>query len=138
MRTYEHRMTGELDYAVWYVSDECTKQVNADKPDYLAWLSEGNTPAVIPFVPPILPTQEEINAEICRQSIYKKLNIRRAMRELGLESVLNTFLQNEQFKTDWDDATEINLDDAMVQSALQSASLDVNQIKLKIYEMNTR
>lgn len=56
MRTYEHRMISESDYGVWYVSEECTKPVNKDKPDYLQWIADGNTPEVIPYVPPTPPT----------------------------------------------------------------------------------
>jgi len=52
-------MTSESEYQVWYVSEECTKPVNKDKPDYLQWIIEGNIPEVIPYVPPIpIPTED--------------------------------------------------------------------------------
>lgn len=45
-----------------------------------------------------------------------KLQIRRAMRALGVENVLNSILaSNDQFKNDWTDAQEIDLNDPMVQ-----------------------
>ena len=74
MRVYQHR---EIDavhgYQVWYVSDECTKQVNKDKPDYLTWIADGNTPEVIPYVAPTpipLETlrQQAIDLSVTRRS----------------------------------------------------------------------
>lgn len=130
MRTYEHRSTA-TGYNVWYVDEGCTKQVAKDKPDYIEWL-KNNTPAVIPYVAPVLPTQAEIDAEICKQTVFKKLDIRRAMRELNLEAILDTLLQDTTFKADWNDATEIDLSDPYVVQALASVELDVDVIKLQI------
>ena len=48
-----------------------------------------------------------------------KLQIRRAMRALGVENVLNSILaSNDQFKNDWTDAQEIDLNDPMVQQVV--------------------
>lgn len=70
---------------------------------------------------------------IAPNSMFSKLQIRRAMRELGIENVLDQILENnEQFKKDWNDAQEIDLQDDMIQSAIQSGLISqsmVDQIK---------
>lgn len=101
----------------------------------------------------ITPTAQE---KILAQSNFSKLDIRRAMRAMIIsqtriaaavygepdivttvtnEAVLDALLTNETFKKDWQDATEINLDDAMVKQALTGANVDVNAVKLKILEL---
>jgi hypothetical protein len=138
MEKYLKVYVSETEYKIVYVYEDGRKQDVSENQDlYQAWLARGNEPEVVPYVIPVPRTQEEINAEICKRTVYKKLDIRRAMRDLGLEAVLDAFLQNETFKKDWDDATEIDLSDPMVIQALASASLDVNVIKLKIHEMST-
>ena len=53
--------------------------------------------------------------------IFTKLAIRRACRNLGLESKLDALLaSNELFKKDWDDAQEINLADSITSQALRT------------------
>lgn len=135
MRTYEHRMISESEFEVWYVDGEYQKKVNDDKPDYLQWILNGNTPAVVAYVAPEVLTQEQINAQICTRSIYTKLEIRRAMRALGNESMLDALITNTAFAKDWNDAIEINLSDALVADALALVQVDVNAVKLKIHEM---
>lgn len=57
---------------------------------------------------------------IAPNSMFSKLQIRRAMRELGIENVLDQILaNNEQFKKDWNDAQEIDLNDPLIQNAIQ-------------------
>lgn len=54
------------------------------------------------------------------KSIFTKLQIRRAMRQLGIEDKLNDILANNfQFYSDWNDAQEIDLNDSMMQTAIQ-------------------
>lgn len=51
--------------------------------------------------------------------IFSKLEIRRAMRALNIEYILNDILEkNHQFRADWNDSTEINLNDPVFQQAL--------------------
>jgi len=91
---------------------------------------------------PRLMTADEIATkieadEIASVSIVKKLDIRRAMRKLGIEAKLDALLTNVEFKKDWDDATEINLkDDPMVQAAMVQLDVDVVAIKKEIIRMN--
>lgn len=67
------------------------------------------------------------------QSTFTKLSIRRALRELGQESVLDTLLtSSEIFSKDWSDAQEIDLNDETTAQALEQAEIDINEVKLKI------
>lgn len=64
---------------------------------------------------------------------YTKLQIRRACRELGIESKLNDLLKsNEIFFADWSDAQEIDLTDTtflLALSAGQFTELQIQNIK---------
>lgn len=125
-------------YDIVLAYDDGREQAVSENQDlYLQWLANGNQPEVIPYVAPVVETEEECRARICSQTIYGKLAIRRAMRALGQEEILDALLQNEQFRKDWDDATEIDLSDPLVVQALAQAQIDTDSIKLKIYEMNT-
>jgi hypothetical protein len=63
-RTYEHReISSYNDYEVWYVSENCTKQVSKDKPDYLTWINEGNFPNMVGYIEPA-----QISLETLRQA----------------------------------------------------------------------
>ena len=56
------------------------------------------------------PAGTDITPEISK--IYSKLQIRRAMRALNCEDILDSILTgNTNFAKDWADAQEINLDD---------------------------
>ena len=68
------------------------------------------------------------------KNIFSKLAIRRAMRSLGSEDVLDAILAgNVDFGKDWADSDEgIDLSDPSVIEAIQEAGIDVNIIKLKI------
>lgn len=49
-------------YAIWYIdltSGASTKRIDENKPLYLAWLADGNTPTEIEFVPPPEPGPAE-------------------------------------------------------------------------------
>lgn len=51
--------------------------------------------------------------------IFSKLDIRRALRSLNLQYILNNILEsNTQFRNDWNDSTEINLNDPIFKKAL--------------------
>ena len=65
---------------------------------------------------------------------FSKLAIRRAMRKLGQENVLDGLLsENVEFGKDWNDADEgIDLSDKAVIQAIQATSINVDKIKLAI------
>ena len=64
---------------------------------------------------------------------FTKLQIRRAMRELEIESTLDGLLDsNATFKADWNDAQEIDLADPLTVQALASVSVDIDAVKLQI------
>ncbi len=63
------------------------------------------------------------------QTIYSKLAIRRAMRELGIEAKLDGLLNaSAQFKADWTDAQDIDLSDPVLLSALESGTVTAEEI----------
>lgn len=67
------------------------------------------------------------------KTIFTKLEIRRAMRQLGMEDTLNQILSgNSQFQNDWNDAQEIDLNDPIIQNAINSGLISqeiINSIK---------
>jgi hypothetical protein len=70
---------------------------------------------------------------------FKKLDIRRAFRSMGQEATLDALLDSSKtLKADWDDATEIDLSDPMVVSAIESANIDVNKIKMEIAKLKKK
>lgn len=72
--------------------------------------------------------------EKTKRFIFSKLEIRRAMRELGYEDVLNNLLNsNEEIANDWNDAQEINIYDEIFQKAI-NLNLITQQIIVKITE----
>ena len=63
------------------------------------------------------------------RTVFAKLEIRRAMRSLGIEQKLDALLsQNETFRKDWQDAREIDLNDAITKKALESGGITENEI----------
>lgn len=63
------------------------------------------------------------------RTVFAKLEIRRAMRSLGIEEKLDALLsQNETFRKDWQDAREIDLNDAITKKALESGGITENEI----------
>ena len=63
------------------------------------------------------------------QTIYSKLAIRRAMRELGIEAKLDNLLNvSAQFRADWQDAQEIDLADPVLLAALQAGSITAEEL----------
>jgi len=73
------------------------------------------------------------------QKSFKKIDIRRACRELGIEDKLDALIKlNPIFERDWLDSDIINLDDPVVAEALQFANFDIEKIKQKIYISNSK
>ena len=63
------------------------------------------------------------------QTIFTKLAIRRAMRELGIEAKLDGLLNaSAQFRSDWTDAQDIDLSDPVLIAALQAGSITAEEI----------
>ena len=63
------------------------------------------------------------------QTVFTKLQIRRAMRQLGIEDQLNAILSgNFQFQTDWNDAQDIDLNDSLIQDAIQEGIITQEMI----------
>lgn len=74
------------------------------------------------------------------EHVFTKLQIRRAMRALGEESVLDALItSNEYFGKDWSDAQDIDLDDELTASAIVAGGITdqtMDAIKLKIAELS--
>ena len=86
-------------------------------------------------IPP--PDPQDPNVVALEQMIFKKLDVYRAMKALGNANVLKAALKaNEEFEFEWNCATEINVTDPTVAQALALMQVDVNAIKIKIWEMN--
>ena len=70
-----------------------------------------------------------IPAKQKERTVFAKLEIRRAMRSLGIEQKLDVLLsQNETFRKDWQDAREIDLNDEITKKALESGGITENEI----------
>ena len=70
-----------------------------------------------------------IPAKQKERTVFAKLEIRRAMRSLGIEEKLDALLsQNETFRKDWQDAREIDLNDEITKKALESGGITENEI----------
>lgn len=70
------------------------------------------------------------------RTIFTKLEIRRALRKLGQEKVLNDALKIPQFKADWYDAQEIDLNDEMMQTAITSGFITSGLLNDLVKELN--
>ena len=57
---YKKQYTSPTEFNVIQVRADGNRTVSKDKPDYLLFLQEGNTPEVIPYVAPVEPTLEEL------------------------------------------------------------------------------
>ena len=72
----------------------------------------------------------EIEDPIVPQTVFTKLQIRRAMRKLQLEDQLNGILSsNMQIQADWNDAKEIDLNDPMLKIALGEGGITDEEIQ---------
>ncbi len=87
-------------------------------------------------------TEEQIaqytNPAVPVQTVFTKLQIRRAMRALEMEPILDAILaSNATFAADWADAQEIDLADPVFSTAIAAAGITQEQIeavKIKILE----
>lgn len=87
-------------------------------------------------------TDEEIaqyaTSSAAEQTVFTKLQIRRAMRALEMEPILDAILESSTtFSSDWTDAQEIDLADPVFASAIAAAGITEEQIaavKTKILE----
>ena len=62
--------------------------------------------------------------------VFSKLQIRRGLRALGDEAKLDALLNaSPEFKSDWSDASEIDLNDEMTQAALEQSDIDIEALK---------
>lgn len=81
------------------------------------------------IIEPELPEQETSK----EKTIFTKLQIRRAMRDLNIEDQLDYILSRDgKFQKDWADALEIDLNDPMIQEIISEGWLSqetVNGIK---------
>ena len=69
-------------------------------------------------------------------NIFTKLQIRRGLRALGDEAKLDALINaSAEFKSDWSDATEIDLNDEMTQQALNQSDIDIDALKKQILEV---
>lgn len=118
-------------------ADEASVAVIADRLGAIAVQSEtagkGMSYVNGEFIAVIAPTAEEIQhtAAIAKNK-FTKLQIRRAMRSLGIEAILDGLLTNEAFAKDWTDAIEIDLSDPMTAQALSYVNVDINAVKIAI------
>ena len=89
------------------------------------------------MTPDELKEQEYLN-----KSVFTKLAIRRAMRDLGMEETLDELLaSNDTFSKEWADSQDFNLSEPIAQQALQELNLTEEQfklIKIKTGEHETR
>lgn len=82
-----------------------------------------------------IPYYEIENINKLERHTFTKLQIRRTLRFLGKEDMLDYLLQNETFKKDWSDAIEIDLNDAMTKEALEQSGININEVKLAMVEL---
>lgn len=69
------------------------------------------------------------NPEIEKET-FTKLQIRRAMRKLNIEDQLDNILENNSdFKKEWDDAIEIDLNDPMIQNIINQGFISEENIQ---------
>lgn len=111
------------------------------------WVKDG-----VPFRNPLLvgsaavfnPSAEQllaagyvrVDAPVRRpQSVFTKLQIRRALRALNQESLLDSALENEAFRKDWNDAQEINLEDEVFKQALAAQGVSERQMRQVIIQI---
>ena len=114
-----------------YRTDGRTRIVGEDNIGYLAFI-EDNELEEVAYVASATAREVALN-----RTIFKKQEIRRAMRSMGLEAELNAMLEsNIMFKNDWLDSESIDLSDDITLMALEASELAVDNIKLKIGGIN--
>jgi len=113
---------------------ECTSDQewnNSGCPCNIIW--ENDVPRLITEAEKLAQKTAVEKAAALGKTIFTRLQIRRALRDLGIESTLDNLLDtSETFKKDWSDASEIDLSDTITAAALSSVSIDLDAVKLKI------
>ena len=114
------------------------------------WVKDG-----VPFRNPLLvggaavfnPTAEQLlaagyvraDAPVRKpQSVFTKLQIRRALRALNQESLLDSALENEAFRKDWNDAQEIDLEDEVFKQALAAKGISERRMRQVIIQIRRK
>lgn len=82
-----------------------------------------------------IPDYEIENINKLERHTFTKLQIRRTLRLMGKENILDYLLQNEVFRKDWSDAIEIDLEDAMTKEALEQSGININEVKLAVIDI---
>lgn len=83
----------------------------------------------------ILSTYQEVDSDdfqfvVAPEGTYTKLQIRRACRNLGIESKLDAVINSNQiFKKDWQDAMTIDLQDSVLTQALLNGNFTQEEIE---------
>ena len=111
------------------------------------WVKDGvpfRNPLVIDGTQVFNPTAEQLmaagyvraDAPVRKpQSVFTKLQIRRALRALNQESLLDSALENEAFRKDWNDAQEIDLEDEVFKQALVAKGISERQMRQVIIQI---
>jgi len=111
------------------------------------WVKDGvpfRNPLVIDGTQVFNPTAEQLRnagyeqivpAPRAGSSVFTKLQIRRALRALGQEAVLDTALANEAFRKDWNDAQDIDLEDDVFKQALAAQGISERQMRQVIIQI---
>ena len=106
-----------------FVVDPVIKKGLVD-PESMQW-------AIDEFAGKHLTEQQKLN----RMVVIPKLEIRRAMRSLGIENKLGALLTDETFGKDWRDASEIDLSEELVARALILMEIDADAVKREILKL---
>ena len=96
------------------------------------WLKyEGDAPlSKLKFENGEITVDAEVKAPIKRTK-FTKLNIRRCLRKAGKEAELDkAIMKNLQFRKDWEDAQEIDLNDEMIKEAIKNNIISEDIISL--------
>ena len=99
-----------------YNNEKNEKRLLAD-----GWMKyDGNAPlSKLKFENGEIIVDAEVKAPVKRTK-FTKLNIRRCLRAAGKEEELDkAIMKNPQFKTEWEDAPEIDLNDEMIKKAVK-------------------
>lgn len=77
--------------------------------------------------------EQPISTPELKTHIFTKLQIRRAMRKLGVEDTLDSALSvSGIFAADWQDAQDIDLNDPVFSQAISSIGIDENFLETVI------
>lgn len=95
---------------------------NADARDYATWLADGNSPDPVPSAPVVVP------------EVVSMRQARLALLDAGLLSAVTTAIAGmsspakERAQIDWEYATEVRRDNALLVALATSLSLDAGDL----------